>query len=84
MTTLEDKAARFWREFVRIDRCDLTSLVRSGCAVVDSSHPLCVRSWGCGGVRDRPGPGENVAKAAWWVEKGAERLGGDAHLAGLS
>ncbi|MET9409118.1 RNA-guided endonuclease TnpB family protein [Streptomyces sp. NPDC002935] len=68
VTMLEYKAARYGRQFHRIDRFEPTSQVCSVCGVKDGPKPLNVRAWtcgACGAVLDRDiNAAVNVAKAA--------------------
>jgi putative transposase len=53
---LEYKAARYGRDFAKVDRFAPTSQVCSACGVSDGKKPLSVREWkcvGCGAVHDR-------------------------------
>nr|WP_277350763.1 RNA-guided endonuclease TnpB family protein [Rhodococcus sp. HNM0569] len=53
---LEEKAARYGRTFVKIDRWLPSSQTCSACGVVDGPKPLSIREWtcaACGAVHDR-------------------------------
>nr|WP_277350778.1 RNA-guided endonuclease TnpB family protein [Rhodococcus sp. HNM0569] len=53
---LEEKAARYGRTFVKIDRWFPSSQTCSACGVVDGPKPLSIREWtcaACGAVHDR-------------------------------
>ena len=53
---VEEKAARYGREFHRIGRFEPTSQACSACGVKDGPKPLAVRTWqcaSCGAVHDR-------------------------------
>ncbi|NLU83806.1 RNA-guided endonuclease TnpB family protein [Rhodococcus sp. HNM0569] len=52
---LEEKAARYGRTFVKIDRWFPSSQTCSACGVVDGPKPLSIREWTCpcGVVHDR-------------------------------
>nr|WP_277350834.1 RNA-guided endonuclease TnpB family protein [Rhodococcus sp. HNM0569] len=55
-TMLEEKAARYGRTFVKIDRWFPSSQLCSACGVVDGPKPLSIRQWtcaACGAVHDR-------------------------------
>ncbi|WP_346764557.1 RNA-guided endonuclease TnpB family protein [Rhodococcus sp. HNM0569] len=53
---LEEKAARYGRTFVKVDRWFPSSQTCSACGVVDGPKPLSIREWtcaACGAVHDR-------------------------------
>ena len=53
---LEEKAARYGRAFVKVDRWFPSSQLCSACGVVDGPKPLSIREWtcaACGAVHDR-------------------------------
>ncbi|TLF98168.1 IS200/IS605 family element transposase accessory protein TnpB [Nocardia cyriacigeorgica] len=53
---LADKAARYGRVFVKVDRFYPSSQICSACGVLDGPKPLSVREWqcrACGAVHDR-------------------------------
>jgi putative transposase len=53
---IEEKAARYGREFGRTGRFEPTSQMCSACGVKDGPKPLCIREWtcaACGTVHDR-------------------------------
>ena len=53
---LEEKARRYGRSFVKIDRWFPSSQLCSACGVVDGPKPLSIREWtcaACGAVHDR-------------------------------
>jgi putative transposase len=53
---IEEKAARYGREFARVGRFEPTSQACSACGVKDGPKPLAVRVWACsscGAVHDR-------------------------------
>ncbi|MFD4439316.1 RNA-guided endonuclease InsQ/TnpB family protein [Nocardia sp. NPDC058519] len=52
---LEEKAARYGRTFVRVDRFFPSTRLCSVCGVVSEKKPLHIREWtcGCGSVHDR-------------------------------
>ena len=52
---LEEKASRYGRSFVKINRWFPSSQMCSACGVVDGPKPLSVRSWTCpcGAIHDR-------------------------------
>lgn len=53
---LEEKAGRYGRHFVRVDRWFPSSQICSACGVLDGPKPLSVRQWqcrACGVVHDR-------------------------------
>ena len=53
---LEEKAARYGRTFVRVDRWFPSSRLCSACGVKDGPKPLSIREWqcaACGAVHDR-------------------------------
>ncbi|MET9901242.1 RNA-guided endonuclease TnpB family protein [Streptomyces sp. NPDC006446] len=68
VSTLEYKAARYGRTFVRIGRFEPTSQVCSVCGVKGGPKPLHIRTWtcgACGAVLDRDvNAAVNVAQAA--------------------
>jgi len=73
---LEEKAARYGRTVVKVDKWFPSTRLCSACGIISDPKPLSVREWtcGCGAVHDRDG---NAAKNILAAGRAAAACGGD-------